>query len=369
MALTHRHVAGPFEHVADLFASFADDDYEAQLAIYVGDDLVVDVAAGISPDALMTVYSCSKGLAAIALALLVDQGALDLDARVAAYWPEFAAAGKEAVTVRQLLSHQAGLPEIDGRVPTEAWFDDRAAGDLLAKQRPFWRPGAAFGYHALSIGALMSGLCLRITGKSLQVWYEEQVRRQSGADAYLGLPDDLEDRVVELLPMADPTPEQAAKFAHELSAPRGPYSPEVFATAGDVLTSRRGRAFGNPAGGGVASARGLARVYQWAAGYGTGSGGVSAETVAAFAQAQVAGLDLVLDQPYRSHGIVFQKPTPAMPYGSYRAFGHDGAGGAMAFADPIGGICLGYTVRRVPFPGGMDRRVVDIANAVREAIG
>lgn len=366
MALDHRYVSDPFVEVADLFATFADDDYQAQLVIYVGGDCVVDMAAGISPDALMTVYSSSKGLAAIALALLVDRAALDLDERVAAYWPEFAAAGKEAVTVRQLLSHQAGLPGTDGPVPTEAWFDVSAVADLLAQQRPFWRPGAAFGYHAVTIGALMNGLCLRITGKSVQEFYEEHVRRPSGADAYLGLPDHLEHRVVELLPMADPTAKEAAQFANELAAPRGPYSPVVFASAPDVLTSRRGRAFGNPAGGGVASARGLARVYQWAAGYGMAAGGVSADTLAAFAQAQVAGYDLVLDQPYRSHGIVFQKPTPAMPYGSYRAFGHDGAGGAMAFADPIGGICLGYTIRRTPFPGGMDRRVVDIVNAVWE---
>ena len=367
MALTHRFVADRFGHVAELFAANATDDYEAQLAVYVHGELVIDLAAGISPDALMTVYSSSKGLAAIALAVLVERGDLDLDERVAAYWPQFAAADKAAVTVRQLLSHQAGLPAIDGRIPAEAWFDDHAAADLLARQLPFWRPGAAFGYHGVSIGPLMSELCHRITGQSMQRFYEEQVRRPSGADAYLGLPAELESRVVELLPMPEPTREETAQFAAELTAPRGPLGPHVLGPLGDTLNSPRGRAFGNPAGGGVACARGLAEAYLWATGYGTASGGVGAATLARFAQTQVAGYDLVLDQPYRSHGIVFQKPTPAMPFGSYRAFGHDGAGGSMAFADPVGEICLGYTVRRMPFPGGMDRRLIAIIDTIRDS--
>jgi CubicO group peptidase (beta-lactamase class C family) len=362
MALTHRHVADRFEHVAELFAAHATDDYEAQLAVYVRGELVVDLAAGISPETLMSVYSSSKGLAAIALAVLVEGGDLDLDERVAAYWPQFAAAGKAAVTVRQLLSHQAGLPATDDRIPTDAWLDDHAAADLLAEQLPFWRPGAAFGYHGVSIGPLMSELCHRITGQSLQRFYEEQVRRPSGADAYLGVPAELEPRVVELLPMADPTPEEAA----EITAPRGPFGSHVVGPIDEILTSPRARAFGNPAGGGVASARGLATAYRWATGYGTTARGVSPGTLARLAQTQVAGYDLVLDLPYRSHGIVFQKPTPAMPFGSYRAFGHDGAGGSMAYADPVGEVCLGYTVRRAPFPGGIDRRLIAIIDTVRQ---
>jgi CubicO group peptidase (beta-lactamase class C family) len=365
MALTHRYVVERFGPVAELFAARATDDYEAQLAVYVRGELVVDLAAGIAPDALMTVYSSSKGLAAIALALLVERGDLDLDERVAAYWPQFAAADKAAVTVRQLLSHQAGLPAIDGRMPVDAWFDDHAAADLLAQQLPFWRPGAAFGYHGVSIGPLMSELCHRITGQSLQRFYEEQVRRPSGAEAYLGLPAELESRVVELLPMADPTPEETALFAAEIAAPRGPFGPHVLGPLGDILDSPRARAFGNPAGGGVACARGLATAYLWATGYGAASGGVGADTLARFAQTQVAGYDLVLDHPYRSHGVLFQKPTPAMPFGSHRAFGHDGAGGSMAFADPVGEICLGYTMRRTPFPGGIDRGILAVIAAVR----
>lgn len=370
MTLTHRHCSDGFDEVADLFVSYAEEGYEAQLAIYVSGELAVDLAAGISPDTLMTVFSSSKGLAAIALGVMLDRGQLDLDERVSKYWPEFAQAGKTDVTVRQLLSHQAGLPTVDGGIGLDDWLDDHRAADLLAAQQPLWRPGSGFGYHAASIGSLMSELCYRITGETIQAFYEREVRSAAGGDAYLGLPAELEDRVVELLPMADPTPEQLTEFASELSAPRGPYGPPTFASGFELFTTKRARAFGHSAGGGVCSARGLAGIYNWATGYGqTDGGGVSASTLAAFAQPQVAGYDLVLDQPYRSHGIVFQKPTPAMPFGSYRAFGHDGAAGAMAFADPVGELCLGYTIRRGPFPGGLDRRVFELAAAVRRAIG
>jgi CubicO group peptidase (beta-lactamase class C family) len=368
MSIRQHFAAAGFEEVADLFASYAADGYDAQLAVYVGGESVVDMAAGIDPDAMMTVYSTTKGLSAIALALLVDRGQLDLDERVAAYWPEFGQADKEFVTVRQLLSHQAGLPTVDGGITLHDWFDHHRAAELFAAQRPLWRPGAAFGYHAVSIGTLIDEVCFRITGESIQAYYEREVRVPAGADAYLGLRDELESRVVELLPMSSPTPEQLEEFRTELAAPRGPYGPPTFDLDSDVFVSKRGRAFGHAGGGGVASARGLAAVYNWATHYGSEAGAVSRNTLASFAQAQVAGYDLVLDQQRRSHGIVFQKPTPVMPFGSHRAFGHDGAGGAMAFADPVDEICLGYTIRRTPFPGGMDRRVVHLTDAVRRAI-
>ncbi len=369
MALTQDHSAAAFAEVADRFAASAEDPrYEAQLVVDVGGERVVDLAAGIGPDALMTVFSSSKGLAAISLALLVDRGLLDLDERVATYWPEFAQAGKAGVTVRQLLSHQAGIPETDAGVPGDAWLDDHRAAALLAAQRPFWVPGSGFGYHAAAIGSLISELCFRITGDTVQAFYEREVRAPAGADAYLGLPAALEPRVVELLPMPGPTAAEQVEFAAEIAGPRGPYGVHVFGAIGDFMTSAAGRAFGHPAGGGVASARGLATVYSWATGYGRASGAVTAATLAAFAQAQVAGYDLVLDQAYRSHGIVFQKPTPLLPFGSYRAFGHDGAGGAMAFADPVGEIVLAYTVRRTPFPGGADRRLLPVYAALRRAL-
>jgi CubicO group peptidase (beta-lactamase class C family) len=134
-----------FADVAERFRAEQRNGFGAQLCVSVAGEVVLDLADGIAPDAIMTVYSSSKGAAAFTMALLVDRGLLDLDATVARYWPEFAAADKQSITVRQLLSHQAGLPETDAGIPAEAWLSEHGAADLLAGQRPFWRPGSSFG--------------------------------------------------------------------------------------------------------------------------------------------------------------------------------------------------------------------------------
>lgn len=367
MALTQNSFNPKFARAAEIFAEYAAADDEAQLAVYVGGELVLDLAANASPDALTNVYSVSKGLSAIALAKLVERGQLNLDERVAHYWPEFAAAGKQDVTVRQLLSHQAGLPETTPNLTSEQYLDDHAAAAALAAEKPWWRPGTGHGYHGLTIGPLMSELCFRITGQTIQQFYEAEVRVPANADAYLGLPEELDSRVLDLLPMAQPTPEQLDQWAPQRNWRPGPIGAAVFANGlGDAhITTPAGRRFGLPSAAGVASARGLAGIFQWATGYGSDRGGVSPAVLEEFSQVQAYGLDMVLDNPTRAYGVIFMKPHPLHAYGSRRAFGHDGAGGAMVFADPEGEIVLGYTLRRVYFPGGMDPRLYPIIDEIR----
>lgn len=203
----------------------------------------------------------------------------------------------------------------------------------------------------------MGELCLRLAGRPLQDCYEEWVRKPARADAFLGLPEAHEPRVVEL-----PT-----FNAHQSGAAlAGPYRQAVFSDQSDALYCQTGRAYGHPAVGGVASARGLAAVYQWATGFGGATPGVTRETLRDFAQTQVFGYDVVLDQPLRSHAVVFQKPTAALPFGSHQAFGHDGAGGGMACADPATGLVLGYTVRRAPATAaGAEPEALDYIAAIR----
>jgi len=373
MALTQHFFHPKYQSAAKLFEQYAATDEEAQLVVYVGGELVIDLAANTSPNSLTTVYSVSKGLAAIAMAKLVDDGRLDLDQTVAHYWPEFAAKGKENVTVRQLLSHQAGLPETDEPLTPEQFLDDHAAAEALAAQRPFWNPGAGHGYHGLTIGPLMSELCFRITGQTIQAFYEANVRSQAGTDAYLGLPAELEPRVLELQEMRPPTPEQLAEFAPPKRWSPSPIGMHVFGRGlGDFILTPEGRRFGLASAGGVASARGLAGVFNWATGYrgalgqSQPAGGIGAETLDRFSQLQAYGLDLVLDQPTRAYGVVFMKPHPMMPFGSHRAFGHDGAAGAFVMADPMGEIVVGYTIRRNYFPGGMDQRLQPILDELRK---
>jgi CubicO group peptidase (beta-lactamase class C family) len=373
MPLVQNHFHPDYSHIAQLFEDYAGAEEEAQLVVYVGGELVLDLSSNTSPDSLTTVFSVSKALAAMALAKLVDRGQLDLDQTVAHYWPEFAAKGKEQVTVRQLLSHQAGLPETDIPLTAEQFLDDHAAAEALANQRPFWYPGKGHGYHGLTIGSLMSELCFRITGKTVQQYYEAEVRALAakagahGADAYLGLPAELEPRVLELLPVYPPTAEQAAEFAPPARWSPSPIGVHIFGRGlAGFVTSAEGRRFGLASAGGVASARGLASIFQWATGFGdSAKAGIDPDVLDRFAQLQAYGLDLVLDIPTRAYGVVFMKPNPMHAFGSHRAFGHDGAAGAFAYADPIGEIVLGYTIRRHPFPGGMDRRLNPIIAALR----
>lgn len=367
MALTQNHFHPNFARAAALFADYASAEEEAQLAVYVGGELVLDLASNASPDALTTVYSVSKALSAIALAKLVERGQLDLDQKVAHYWPEFAAQGKQDVTVRQMLSHQAGIPETTPLLTTEQFLDDHAAAAALAAEKPWWRPGTGHGYHALSIGPLFSELCFRVSGKTIQQFYDSEVRVPAGADAYLGLPEELEPRVLELQPMRPPTPEQLQQWARPANWRPGPIGVAQSANGlGDAhVLSKAGRRFGLASAAGVASARGLASVFQWATGYGKASGGIAPEVLEEFSQVQASGHDLVLDIPTRTYGVVFMKPHPMHAYGSRRAFGHDGAAGSMLFADPEGEIVLGYTIRRGYFPGGMDPRLYPLLDEIR----
>ncbi len=368
MELTNSFVDANYAQALEIFKKIRPDQKGSQLVVKVKGKTVIDLAAGVSPDSLTTIFSVSKALSALAIAKLIGTGKLYLEQKVSHYWPEFAANGKEAITVRQLLSHQAGLVEADPQLTVEQIHHNHAAAAALANATPLWRPGAAFGYHGLSIGPLMSELCFRITGKTMQEFYETEIRQPANADAYLGLPESLENRVTELdLNQMEPTAEQAVKYARDPEHHQSGLSTWGMGRVSfKALVEREGRAFGLPSAGGVASARGLADAMQWAMGFGGTEPGVSPAAIAQMSQMQVYGYDLTLEQEHRSFGIVFQKSTPVVPIGSYRAIGHDGAAGALLYADPIGEIVLGYTVSKFTFPGGFDREIQPIIDLVRE---
>jgi len=166
--------------------------------------------------------------------LLVQDGVLDPDQRVSQYWPEFAAEGKQDITLRELLAHRAGVVGTDDGFSLEELADDRLIAARLAGQRPYWRPGSAFGYHAWVIGALTGEVVRRVTGRSIQELFEERVRAPYDLDFYLGLPEELESRFATTLPML-PTPQQQA----EMDAAR-PATLRPPATAPGHLTVRRG---------------------------------------------------------------------------------------------------------------------------------
>jgi CubicO group peptidase (beta-lactamase class C family) len=371
VTLVHGTVAAGYEPVYDYLASESqrDHDYEFQLAVYRGSDLVVDIWGGsaLTADSLMIPASVSKNTIGFTIALLVDRGELDLDATVAHYWPEFAAEGKSGVTVRQLLSHQAGLPETSPRLTDADYADLGVAAGRLAAQLPWWRPGAAFGYHGLTIAPLAAELVRRITGRPFHEFFESEIRSARGLDFYVGLPEALEARVVETLPMI--VPADVPRDVPFVRTP-GQIGREVFAGLAVQRTpeeaavwSRRQRTLGNPAAFATASARGIAGLFAEAVVGLTGPALVSQSTLERIAQLQVVGTDAVIGID-RGYGIVFQKPTSNLAFGSFRAFGHDGAGGALGFHDPRTGVSFGYAVRRTPFPGGADARAIHAAQLV-----
>jgi CubicO group peptidase (beta-lactamase class C family) len=174
------------------------------------------------------------------------------------------------------------------------------------------------------------------------------------------------------LPQNPPSADFLEKYGPPKNFSPGPYGAHVFRGLAPTsvpdpfsLTSPLGIRIGQPAAGGVANAHGLATVFQWAVGYGSNKPAINPETLADFAQLQVNGYDLVLDAPQVSFGTIFMKPTGPKPFGSPLAFGHDGAAGAMIYADPLGEIVLGYTVQRFTFPGGMDQRLRPIIQAIQ----
>lgn len=352
--------------VRELFETFLvnDPDYGAQVSVYRHGVNVLNLVggAGITGDSVTGVYSCSKGMGALVMALLVQQGQLDLDALVTTYWPEFTGGGKETLLVCQLLSHQAGLVGIPEGFAPEDYNDSPAVAARLAAATPLWRPGSAFGYHALTMGVFMEELCLRITGQRLQDFYEEQIRRPSGALMFLGLPDE-EDHRFRAVPVS----------SGGVQGFIDPYS--VAGIAGNIIAgnllelpnSRSIRAAGSASGAGVGSADGLARVYAAAS---TGLEGsaplLTAETIAAMTVEQSWGWDRVFAS-LSAFSVVFMSSFQGRDFGSQLAFGHDGANASLGYADPAYGISFGYVPSR-PEEGGTPGRAMRLSAAVRASL-
>ncbi|WP_371617665.1 serine hydrolase domain-containing protein [Streptomyces sp. NBC_00454] len=352
-------VAAGWEPVREEFESFVAAEGispEAQLAVHHRGRRVVDLWAGedTGADTLSGIFSVTKGAAHLVVALLAQDGALDLDRPVRAYWPEFTGGGKERLTVRQLVAHQAGLINVDEGFGYEEMADDALIAARLAGQRPYWEPGTAYGYHAFVIGALTGEVVRRATGRRLQEVYEERIRAPFGLDLYMGLPEALGERWRPVLEMA-PTPEQLAASAGE------PAPPELLAVAFNFhrdppmdlvafANHPRVRALGPASGGGIGSARGVAGMYAAAISGLAGRPALLSPATAAEV-ARPHGAELGPDR-VTADGDHFALGFERQPAVGPAAFGHQGASGGLGFADPETGVAYGYTRRRFAHPGG-----------------
>ncbi len=369
-----------FARVRDALArNFAQHgELGAAVAVELGGRAVVDLWGGWAdesrsrawrPDTLVNVFSVGKAVAAVALLREVERGRAQLDVPVARAWPEFAQAGKEAVTPRMVLAHRAGVPGVLEPLPDGGMYDWALMTSRLAAEPPWWEPGRAHGYHVNTFGFLVGELVRRASGEGIAAVVRREIAEPLGADFHFGVGPEQDARVADYLftselvraepaPAGGIDPERARRLSAVYQNPPG------FSGLGTVNT-RAWRAAVIPSTNGHASARGVARFYSPLA-HGGAAHGVrllAADTLAeATAEASV-GPDAVLLHATR-FGLGFQLSHATTPMGpSARSFGHFGAGGSVGFADREASLAFAYVMNRAG-PRRQNPRVRGLIDAV-----
>ncbi|MCX5322753.1 serine hydrolase domain-containing protein [Streptomyces sp. NBC_00120] len=325
-------------------------------------------------DTVVNVWSTTKGPTALCAHILIDRGLLDPDAPVATYWPEFAAAGKEGVLVRHLLSHRAGLAGLREPHSLEQLFDWELTTSRLAAQEPWWEPGTVSGYHALTYGFLVGEVVRRVSGLLPGAFLEREVTGPLGLDFTIGLPDKEAGRAAELVhPRAQATSEQAAIFAQLAPAALAALTNPI-AGASEANTAAW-RAAEIPAANGHGTARAVAALYAIVAGKGRSGDRqiLSPQGAERIREGQGSCRDLVLGAGFTHETELGLGLWLSGPNGSYgpnpRAVGHDGFGGSFGSADPESGVAVGYVMNRMGPHIADDPRKMALISAVYDALG
>jgi CubicO group peptidase (beta-lactamase class C family) len=351
----HGHCEDRYAAVREAFRKNFEQGLElgASFSAVVGGETVVDLWAGDrnergeawEEDTIVNVYSTTKAMAALSTLMLVDREELDLDAPVASVWPEFGAAGKDRVLVRQLLSHTSGVAGWEKQIRVEDLYDWEYSTGLLAEQAPMWEPGARSGYHALSHGHLLGEVVRRVSGRSLGTFFREEVAEPLEADFHIGLPEEHEPRVGELVAPPDSTLNAAARAEGSVAA-------KVLgnpAMRGSDANTRAWRAAEIPAANGTGNARAVARIVGALADGGRGGDTrlLSEDTLAQVVEEQSYGTDLVLGLPIR-FGLGFGLTSKELPIGpNPRTFFWGGWGGSLVVVDPDAGLGFSYVMNKM----------------------
>lgn len=344
------YVTPGFEPVREAFEEnfTAGLELGAGFSAYLDGELIIDLEGGFTDrkgtklwgaDTLVPVYSVSKGISALVVAMLVEQGKLNYETRLAHYWPEFGAHGKDKVTVGEALSHQAGVPGFATPIDPALWLDPPALAARLAKESPLWTPGTGSGYHPTSWGYLVGELVLRVSGRTLGTILREDICVPLGIDFHIGLPEEEHERVADLkrpnaLPdLGEVTQEAHIAFLSKWASP-----------------SRGGaewREVEIPSANGHGTASAVARLYSVIADRGRLGDMVlfGPDTYAAFTRPRCAGRDRVLpfDMTFGA-GIM---ANTNLAFGPNRnSFGHSGWGGSAAMGDPDRNVSAAYVMNR-----------------------
>lgn len=357
----HGRTDARFESVERAFReNFADGgDLGAACCVYSRGEPVVDLWGGLADsenreawrdDTLVPVFSVSKGAVAICVNLLAERGLLDLDAPIARHWPDFAQSGKGDITVRTVLAHRAGLPVVEAdltRTEVFAWAPVIAS---IEKQTPLWEPGTAHGYHARTFGWILGEVVRRVTGRTIGAYFADEIARPLGLSFHIGLPELLEPQVATLYPPPAPT-DPAEIEIRERFMGAGTLLGRVLDGPGDlaygpVWNSRELHAAEIPSSNGIGDARSLARMYAATIGEVDGTRLLSPETVEAARRPASEGPDRVIHLETR-FGLGFMLPPTLGLDCRPSCFGHPGAGGSLAFADPEADFTFGYVANQM----------------------
>lgn len=371
----HGTCADRFAPVKAMFQGNFDAGKEvgASVAVSYEGEMVVDLWAGHTDaakarlwdeDTIINVWSSTKTMAAMSLLLLADRGDVDLYAPVARYWPEFAQNGKADVEVRHFLSHSAGLSGMDEPIEGDALYDWDRMVSALAKQAPWWEPGAQSGYHAITQGHLIGEVIRRVTGQSPGAFFRREIAESLDADFHIGTPTSCDPRIAELVPPAvlSEVKDDGSIAARSLRNPRADIA---------ETSSRAWRAAEIPAANGHGNARSIVRIQTAMANDGSAFGTriMSEEGARRIFDEQTNGMDLVLGIPIR-FGMGYGLKNDLMPIGpstNYCFWG--GYGGSLMFVDRDARLCLSYVMNRMDAALVGDMRGISLVMAMYQAIG
>ena len=370
MAEVGGHCDARFTPVREAFTANLDRglDTGASVAVALDGELVVDLWGGSrdpegsepwQADTITNVWSTTKPMTALCALILADRGELDLDAPVADYWPEFAAAGKGAVEVRHLMAHTSGLAGWDEPLTTHDLYDWERCTSLLAAQAPWWPPGTASGYHALTQGYLVGEVVRRITGETLGGFLAREVTGRLGADFHIGLAPEHDARVAPVIP---PGGDLVGGLDPGSLAARTLANPRLDARVAWEPAWRRAEI---PAANGHGNARSVATVQSVLACGGAARGVrlLSEQGCETVFREQANGVDLVLGLPLRL-GVGYGLNSPAMPISpNPRACFWGGWGGSLVLCDLDARLCVAYVMNRMGEGTAGDMRGVGLVGA------